>query len=726
MSKYIATSAISGAHYFVKKADNFLNQVIQKKGENEKVSFPDTVYYLPIIYSMLGKKVSKIGEIREVLEYCKTLLPEIPKDKTWLPYLGGTLDAGMATLFAQEIIEALKYVVGPSPVDGIWLGAASDVIIRERGIEFVDGTAPGFAAVVGAAPDVETAVKIARQLQEKMLYVFIAGHTGGISFAEQLVKGGVELGWHTRLVPLGKDISAAVYALGFANRAALSFGGITPGDYNKNLLYNKNKVFAFVMALGEVDEEKYATAAGAINYGFPVIADTDIPQILPTGICTYEHVVSNISCDEIVEKSLEVRGCKVNVTKVSIPVAYGAAFQGERIRKGEFQVQFGGNKSPAFEFLKALEMDEVEDGKVEVIGPDIDQVEVGASVPLGILIDVAGRKMQVDFESVLERQIHHLLNDAEGIWHNGQRDILWMRISKGAYEKGFRLKHLGEIFYAKLRADYPSIVDKVQITILTKEEDVWAQQEKARAVYVERNQRLLSMTDESVDTFYSCTLCQSFAPTHVCIISPQRLGLCGAYSWLDGKASYEIDPTGPNRPIKKGNLIDARLGLFGGINKYLYSASAQSIDKVSMYSILEHPMTSCGCFEAIVGIVPECNGFMVVNREYTGPTPCGMTFSELAGMVGGGQQVEGFLGVGKVYLSSEKFIKAEGGAKRIVWMPKELKAQIENDFRRNCERENITDLFDKIADETITTDPMELMEYLAEVDHYALKMDSII
>jgi acetyl-CoA synthase len=202
-----------------------------------------------------------------VLEECRRLLPSVPEDTAWLPYLGNTLDAGMAALFACELIEACKYLIGPHPVNGIWLGAAGDVVIRERGIEFVDGSAPGVAVVVGAAPSVEDAVRVARELQEKNLYAFIAGESGGVSFAEQLAKAGVQLGWETRLVPFGKDISAAIYALGFANRVALSFGGVRPGDFARNLAYNKDRTFAFVMALGAVSEAKCAAAAGALCYG---------------------------------------------------------------------------------------------------------------------------------------------------------------------------------------------------------------------------------------------------------------------------------------------------------------------------------------------------------------------------------------------------------------------------------------------------------------------------
>ncbi|MHB0912347.1 MAG: acetyl-CoA decarbonylase/synthase complex subunit alpha/beta [Armatimonadota bacterium] len=722
MSKIIASSAIKGAHKIVEQAEAMVKQAIAEKGPDCPIGFPDTAYSLPVIYSLLGHRVDKLSDAEAILAECRSLLAPIPADDVWLPYLGDTLDSGMATLFAFELIEACKYLIGPNPVNGIWLGAANDVIIRERGIEFVDGSAPGFAAVVGAAPDVESAVKIARELQEKNLYVFMAGNTNGVSFAEQLAEGGVELGWETRLVPFGKEISAAIYALGFANRAALSFGGVGPGDYATNLKYNKNRIFAFVMALGEVDEEKYAAAAGAISYGFPTIADTDIPEILPTGICTYEHVVANVPVDRIVEKALEVRGCKIKIAKVPIPVSYGAAFEGERIRKEQTFVEFGGNKTPAFEYVTTRDLTEVEDGKIVVVGPDVNDVEEGSALPLGIWVEVAGRKMQSDFESILERQIHHLTNGAEGIWHMGQRDIIWVRISKAAKEKGFTIAHLGEILHAKLLNEYPAIVDKVQVTLHTDAAKVEELIDEARRVYRERNARVESLTDDSVDTFYSCLLCQSFAPNHVCVITPERLGLCGAYNWLDGKAAYEIDPTGPNQPLTKGECLDPIRGQWKDINDYVYSNSKQTIPAFNAYSLLEDPMTSCGCFEAIVALLPECNGVMIVNREYAGDTPAGMKFSTLAGTTGGGQQTPGFIGVGKAYISSRKFISAEGGHKRIVWMPAELKQMLKYELEKIGEQIGVPNFIDLIADESVGTDTGAIRAHMEKVNHPALAM----
>jgi len=725
MSKIIAAAAIRGAHKIAGQAEDILRQTIREKGRDCRVEFPNTGYYIPIIYSMTGRAVQKLADFEEVMQEIKTLLPPAVDDDLWLPYLGQALDAGMATLFAEEIIEACKYLIGPHPVNGIWLGAADDVILRERGIQFVDGTAPGFAAVVGAAPDVETAVRIARKLQERCLYVFMSAHNNGVSFAEQLAEGGVQLGWETRLVPFGPEITATIYSLGFASRVALSFGGVQPGDFRRNLLYNKNRVFAFVMPLGEVTDEWYATAAGAINYGFPVIADSDIPQILPTGVCTYEHVVSNVPHDKIVEKAIEVRGLKIKVAEIAIPVAVSPAFEGERIRREDMHCEFGGQRTPAFEWLTMKDTDEVEDGRVEVIGPNVDSVEAEGKLPLGILIEVAGRKMQPDFEPVLERQTHTFLNEAHGIWHMGQRDINWMRISKEAAAAGLKLEHFGKLLHAKFHEQYSRIVDKVQVRIYTDEQQVLKHREVARSVFIERDARLAGMKDEDVETFYSCTLCQSFAPNHVCVVSPERPGLCGAYSWLDCRASYEITPSGPNQPISKGNSIDPKVGQWNRINAFVKKVSGGKIERMSQYSMIIDPMTSCGCFECIAAVLPATGGIMIVNREFAEMTPCGMKFSTLAGVVGGGQQTPGFIGHSKHYIGSRKFIAAEGGVRRIVWMPTMLKEEIKDALIRRAEELGLggEEFLVRIADEKTATTEEEVLEFITRAGHPVLNLE---
>lgn len=729
MSKLIATRAIRGAHKIVQRCEETLGKAIEEKGKDFKVAFPDTNYYLPLAYAMLGVKATRMGDLQDIFDYSQGLLPPVPDEKVWLPYLGPTLDAGMATLFCEEIIEVLKYALGPNPTHDYWVGFSTDTVLREQGIKLVDGRMPGFAAIVGSMPTNKEAVKLIRELQEKQILVFMSATTNGKCIAEQLSEEGIQMGWETFLVPHGTDISSTVYALNFAARAAITFGGITPRcsqEAQEILLYNKNRVHAFVLALGEVDDEKHANAAGAINFGFPAIADTDIDQILVTGVCKYEHVVSPVPHDKMVSRAIEVRGLKIKIEKPPVPVPYGAAFEGERVRKEQVAVEFGSKFSKAFEYLRMRNMDEVQDGKIEVIGPEIETFPDGSAAPLGIWVEVAGRKMSKDLETILERRIHSYLSEASGIMHLSQRDMIWVRISQEAKKAGFKIKHLGVILHAKLLSDFPSIVDKVQLTIYTKEEDVLKHLPVAQKAYEERDERMAGLTDESVDTFYSCILCQSYAPTHVCIITPERLGLCGAYNWLDGKAASEINPTGGNQPVPKGAPLDEVKGEWQGVNDYLYVKSQQKLQKFKAYSILEDPMTSCGCFECIVAVVPEANGVIAINRGYTGDTPIGMKFTTIAGQVGGGLQTPGFIGVGKLYITSKKFISGEGGIKRLVWMPKELKEALGERLKKRCEEIGQPDLIDKIADETVANTSDELVAYLKKVNHPALTMPPLM
>ncbi len=767
MSKLIASRAIRGARGIVGDADRALSEAIATFGADQPVAFPNTAYYLPVILGYTGRSIERLGDLSPILEEAKRMLPvESPSEKLWLPYLGETLDAGVATLFAEEIIEAVRFVKqeqpevistnghGPAPAVKSFTspdeapsangggkyalnGPIDDIQLRTWGIQLVDGRMPGFAAIVGCAKSNEVAVKIVRELQQRGILIFLSGNVGGRSIINQLLEEGVQLGYDTYTVPFGTDTISAIYALGFATRSALTFGGMKGGQAREMLIYNKNRVFAFVLALGEVDDLKYATAAGAITYGFPVIADTNIPQILPTGITTYEHVVS-MPFDEIpgnddleraerlVQRCIDVRGVKIRMTKIPIPGAYGSAFEGERVRREAMHVEFGGKGGMCFELLRSRELDQVEDGKIIVIGPDIDTVSNGKNMPLGVVVEVAGRKMQTDFEPVLERQIHNFVNGAEGVQHIGQRDITWIRVAKTAFAKGFRLRHIGDIIHARLHADFGAIVDKVQVTVYTDRSQVHDLREEARAIYHERNERAASLTDDSVDVFYSCTLCQSFAPNHVCIINPERVGLCGAYNWLDCKASFEINPTGPNQPVLKRGLIDADKGEWESFNQFVYQHSNQSVERMTLYSIMDAPMTACGCFECIMMIIPEANGVMIVSREDPSMTPAGMTFSTLAGMAGGGLQSPGIMGHGKYYMLSKKFISAEGGLPRVVWMSSVLKDQMGDELRQHCEEMGYPDLLDKIADERVATTPEELVAFLEEAGHPALTMDPMM
>jgi acetyl-CoA synthase len=277
-----------------------------------------------------------------------------------------------------------------------------------------------------------------------------------------------------------------------------------------------------------------------------------------------------------------------------------------------------------------------------------------------------------------------------------------------------------------MHQEFGAILNRVQVTIATDEKELEKRLPEALESYEARDKKMAGLTDEAVDTFYTCTLCQSFAPDHVCIISPERIGLCGAINWMDAKAAYQLSPAGPNQPVIKGEIIDEERGQWVGVNQAVKEASKGKLEIFNQYDLMEFPMTSCGCFECIVGMTSDMQGFIVVNREYPGMTPLGMKFSTLAGSVGGGMQTPGFLGVGRKFILSKKFIRANGGFHRIMWMPKELKDAMMEDLKKRAEELGTPDFIDKIADETNVTTPEELMEWAAKVDHPALKLGPLM
>jgi acetyl-CoA synthase len=725
MSRDVMAAAIRGAAGFLKEAEAKFADAVDKYGEGRKVEFPETAFYLPMVYSLLGLEVKTLGDLKPVLAHCRELLPEEPSDNLWLPYLGDGLDAGAATLLSQEVTCALRYLNG-QPIEEGYQGFLSDTIQRELGIQLVDGRMPGFAAILGPAPSNEIAVHTVRELQKRSILSFLVCNRDGKTMTDQLIEEGVELGWDTYIVPVGRDTHAAIYVLDWAIRGALMFGGHKKGQWENCLRYTRERIFAFGITFGPIPDDWYAIGAAAIVMGFPVISDHDsTPEVRPTGVTTYEALVRQTDHQQIVPTCIQVRGVQVRVEEIDIPVSYSPAFEGERVRREDMHVQFGGKYSGAAEVLESAELDEIIDGEILVRGPDVDTFEPGGAEPLGVHVRVAGRKMKTDFEGILERQMHRYCNHAMGFMHTGQRDQIWCRISKTAVGAGFRLQHIGTILHAKLHEEYGGIVDKVAVTITSEPNEVAELIQRAQPIYRNRDSRVAGMTDESVDTFYSCTLCQSYAPNHACIITPERLGLCGAYNWLDGQAAYEINPTGCNQPVPKGKCLNPVTGEWEGVNQFVYKESHRSVEHFCAYSLLENPMTSCGCFECILALVPEANGVMIVNREYTGDTPIGMPFSTLAGSVGGGAQTPGFVGVGRLYLTSKKFILAEGGLRRLVWMPKELKEAMREGVERRASEEGLNGFVDKIADETQATAADELVEYLGQVDHPALSMDPI-
>ena len=688
-----------------------IDAAIAQHGSDKAVGFPDTAYCLPCYYAVTGVKVKTLGDLKEAIGVVKTLMTRNHE-------LDDALMSGVATALCAEFIEALKYIDGAAPYAEPCYGHLADAIIRNLGVPLVTGDIPGVAVILGSAPTAQEGVDLIKSYQAQGILVALVG--GIIDQCEEL---GYKTGAGLRVIPLGKDVTSVIHIVSVAIRAALIFGNVTPGDAGALLAYTAQRVPAFVNAFKPIDDVILAAGAGAIKLGFPVVSNEteNIAEVPGALIQQLDTLAMNAT-------SLEARGIKIKVTNIDIPVAFASAFEGEIIRRGDMQVEFDGSRVDCFELVQSKDLSEVEDHKIEVIGPDIDEWEAGEKHSIGYIVEVAGKNMQSDFESVIERQFHSYINCIEGVMHTGQRDMIRVRISKDAFNAGFRAKHIGEVLYAKIKNEYEAIVDKCQVKIYTNPEDCTKlRHELAIETFNKRDERLNSLTDESVDVYYSCILCQAFSPSHVCVVTPERLGLCGAVSWLDAKATNELDPSGPCQIITKERLIDERTGAYEDVNEAVKKFSQGAVEEVTLYSIMENPMTSCGCFECICGIEPFSNGVIIANREYAGVTPLGMTFPELASMTGGGVQTPGFMGHGKHFIASKKFMKAEGGIERIVWMPKELKETVAERLNKAAkELYDIDNFTDMIGDETIAEDPETLLAFLTEKGHPALGLDPMM
>ena len=397
-----------------------------------------------------------------------------------------------------------------------------------------------------------------------------------------------------------------------------------------------------------------------------------------------------------------------------IPVEVGLVHEGERVRKNDMQVELGGpHIAEKFEIVRVRPADQIEDGAIRITGPDISAMEEGKSYPIGIVVEIAGAKVEPDLEGVVERRIHEYSNFIEGFMHLNQRYDIWIRLSKKSYKKGLTsFRFIGEVMHELFKNELP-IIEKVQITFITDPDTIRPLYAEALTTYEARDARARGLSDEEVDTFYGCALCQSFAPTHVCVITPQRYANCGAISWFDGRAAAGIDPKGPIYAIEKGTCIDAEKGEYTGVNESAKKRSMGEVSRVYLYSAFGYPHTSCGCFEGIAFYIPEVEGFGIVLRGFRDVTVNGLPFSTMADSTAGGRQIDGFHGISIEYMRSKKFMDADDGYNRVVWMPQEIKERLKQYIPES--------VYGAIATEKDVKSIPELKAFLSAHDHPVMK-----
>ncbi len=596
----------------------------------------------------------------------------------------------------------------PDSID-IFSAAASsdDAEVRRQGIGFIDGSISGYALLMG--DDAAAAPAIVESLARRQVVVFI---TEDMLIAA-LREDGQPLGWNFCIVPL--DLPRA---LGFIARIAQVFGNAD--SHAETLRYARQRLLGFTLLLGEPTSDRLALAQAATPLGCPLLSNAELPSSVETWEISAEYraAIGGVDLSDIVQMGIEERGLQIHVPIPELPMAYSPDFSGQVVRDEACGACLAGVEL-------TVTGDKVIDGQIMVVGPDLDSGLSGNQL-YAMLIEISGREMQPDFEPVLERQIETMFNDVDGVVHRGQRTMVTLRVTQKAINKGLRLRHLGEILHARYHNEFGNILSRVQITFFAEPAQIQSVAKRAQAIYEQRDKRLSSLTDEDVDIFYTCNLCQTIAAGHLCVISPEHPGVCGAVDWMDARAAVSIRPVGPNKAVKKGDLIDARLGQWKSVNQIVQQESGGALTAYSLYSMMQDPGTACGDFECITAMLPMTNGVMVVDRNYTELTPSGMDWAMLYEMVGAGVPVPGFIGHSKRALQRDKFIAAEGGWRRIVWMNHALREELRPVLDALATEAGFPGFVDKIATEKNALTEDEILAHMETGAHPALMMDPMI
>jgi acetyl-CoA synthase len=739
MSQSIAARSKRATAILVDEAERMLDEAIAAHGAETSFTFSNSVFYLPVMLGLTGKTVENLGDLRHVLQQaCKFLAPpkarKGTKDKT-----SRKADPAVAALLAAEAVETLrsleKVAAWGRPEDAPveLTSPISDLQVRSWGLELAERDVPAVALLLGCAKNNAVAKELVQELRRYNMVCLLSGNVNGRSIIDQVQEEGMELGAQKLIAALGSEPTSAVHAWGFASRFGMRLGGIRPGSWTQIVDHSKRRIHGFVLLLGDVDDVTLAVAAGAKAFGFPVIMDT------ATGASTRAQSASKQwisvpfkglhgkddlqNAERLIKKCLEVRGLKPKVLGSGLTMAYSPEFEDENIGEAELAIQFGGNDARAFQLVQKGRPEELTDGRVEIIGPELSELGTGAATDLGIVVKVAGAKVQTEFEGFLERRIQPYLNLAKGVQHTGAEDAVSIRIAKSAIDNGLDLRSLGKILTTRFHEDFAAL-EKVEVTLTTEPKSFGEWHTKAHRIHQARRAQIAGLSDSQVDEFFVCTNCRAIAPNNVTIISPERVSPCGQCNWLDAKAGYEMKSTGVRRPIRPGKPIDAEKGIWAGLNEYARTASRGRVKELALYSIAQSPVCACADFECIVMVIPEANGVMVLAHDDTSPTPAGVNVDIFAS-IAAGEQVPGVEGIGKSHLLSPKFIAAEGGFKRVVWMSSILKEAMAEELKSVCIREGEPWLMEKIADERQVTSVAELVGWLKARNHPALQMQKI-
>ncbi|MDP8260539.1 MAG: hypothetical protein P9L96_06075 [Candidatus Gygaella obscura] len=665
----------------------FNSDISEKYDEN--FSFKDMENAFPLICAFFGKRISSFRQLRSALNKISLLQDKVTNSDKKIKESEYIRRLGLVILFYEEIKIYFDALSKRRNLESILF---SDTHIRKLGIALLDKSISGFIVFVGSVNKSSSRDVFLTDAAKRKLIVFDDAY---------------------------KTVQCLI-------RLSFMFGCQNKKDWKSVCDYCRSSLPAVTVLLDNFKEIDLAQACGALNLSVPIITNKRSLKVRYSKIKNgYDAFINIKESAVIIDKVVEARNIKFVPDLSRFPVGFGTKFEGQIIKDKDSFIDF--SLGSACELLVNRNPSQIRDGQIEIIGSDLDSLKAdGYNKRLFILVEMVTKSASNEFNAVLERQIHRFINYIDGVTHSGQSDFLNISVSRSSFRKGLRLNDIAFFIYAMMHREYSKIINKIQIKIITDRKRFEKELRKSRDIHRTRLVKVINETDESVKEFYSCSICRSFALNHICIISPEHPGLCGSYSFLDAKIAFEIEPSGANYPIKKGKVIDRRLGQWQGVNRYIKKVTKNAVKKVNLYSLIEYPHTCSLCFECIVVILPELNGVMVVSRDYTGKNPLGLDFSKLAHLLGFGVQSPGMLGSSRVFLLSKKFMPQEGGVKRIIWMPSSLKYFLTKYNKASQKKSNLKKIFSKIADEHDCTCLEDLAEFLKKRKHSCLNMSRII
>jgi len=478
-------------------------------------------------------------------------------------------------------------------------------------------------------------------------------------------------------------------------RYALIYGMIEAGDAHEISHSIEEYAPGVIFIVGDLSDVERTLVQGMLALGAPVVALND-----DRGLAGHVNVVADVpAMIETAWKLPNIRARTVEKVSPDVPVPVGRPLLKEQIREEDVEVKLEGSASS---FLVAKNSPGVLGDCVQLIG------SMGDAAGFSVLIELGNKAADPPITLWVEAILQRVINYAKGVKvrTEGGRTVQFL-MTREARTAGFELEHLGHMIITELRNEFHAI-GPVRVTFILDEGEEERLRPEIDAFKEERSRQIKDASEDDLDSFYGCTRCRSFALAHACTVTPDRPAQCSK-PWYQLKAYAVLAPDdifNACQLVEKGECLDPVRGEYLGVNASTEERSEGRVKRVFLHSVFGHPHTACSCFQNVVYHIPEVDGLAIMNRGYEGEAPGGWTWTKLANLVAGKQYRQGAATIATAYLMSDKFLQADGGYYRVVWMTEALKKVALNSIPE--------ELRGSIATEKDATTLQDLKTFLAE------------